>query len=112
MAAMKTMTIRQALAAFGVSAPCLHSWRKGTPTKEALPVLIEDGQRGVLISVTAAKAWAKKHNVTFAQDPDAVIAKEPASLKSGPRPSTKAVAKPKVKIPVPPARKRAAAAAA
>jgi len=103
--ALKTMTIRQALAAFGVSAPCLHSWRKGTPTKDPLPVIIEDGQRGVLISVTAAKAWAKKHGVTFAQDPDAVIAKEPASLKSGPRPAPKA-AKAQVKIPVPPARKR------
>lgn len=85
--ATKAMTIRQALRAFGVSPPCLHSWRRGTPTKQPLPVIVKEGSRNVLIGVTAARQWAKRHGVEFAVDPDVAMTSEQATLKSGPRAS-------------------------
>ena len=65
------MTIKQACAAFGVSSMCLSHWRKGTATKEALPVETEG--RNVFIGVAEAKKWAKAHGVDFAMDPAKAI---------------------------------------
>lgn len=72
--AAKSLTIAQAQIAFGVAHMTLHNWRKGTATKEALPVE-QDGNR-VRIPLVKAKAWAKKNGVEFVVDPETLLAKD------------------------------------
>ena len=59
--AQQVVTIRQVVSAAGVSTTTLDNWRRGTPTKTALPT-IKHGHF-VYVPVAGLKAWAKAHSV-------------------------------------------------
>lgn len=77
------LSINDLARGFKVSTVSLHLWRKGTPTKEALPhdVVNVGGQRRVVFSIAATKAWAKKHGLEF----DLAAAKAGEESKAGPK---------------------------
>ena len=85
--ATKSLTIAQAQVAFGVAHMTLHNWRKGTATKDALPV--EQSGNRVRIPLVKAKAWAKKHGVEFAVDPETLISEADKPEPKPARPRTK-----------------------
>lgn len=81
MATAKSLTIKQALVAFGVAHMTLHNWRKGSPTKEPLPFEVDNPEAvkpRVSFKLSTTKAWARKHKIEFAFDPElAAEGKEP-----------------------------------
>lgn len=81
---MSKLTIIQAARAFGVSAQTLWLWRGGTPTKAATPHEVEQVGKvnRITYPVGKLKAWAKRHGIPFAVDPDEVL-RQPAA-RSGP----------------------------
>jgi hypothetical protein len=90
-----SISIKTACVAFGVTAMCLHHWRKGSATRPALPVLRTEG-RSVQISIAAAEKWAKTNKVEIVV-PFAAAAEMVAG---GREPSAKAAAKKAAPKPV------------
>lgn len=68
MAKQQALRTNDLISAFGVTGLTLLSWRKGTPTKEKLPVDVQTtpgGRNTVSYNEAKVRAWAKKHNLEF-----------------------------------------------
>lgn len=107
MATAATLTVKQAIAGFGVSDMTLYAWRKGIPSRDPLPHVVEG--RKVIMKLSEVKAWAKKYGLTFNESATAVST-EP--VKTGPKATALAKAKAaavveKAKRATPPAKKAA-----
>jgi len=86
--AITTKAIQQA---FAVSHMTVHAWRKGTPSKDPLPV-IETGTRDVLFKPADVKRWAKAHKIDIV-DAKALDPSNVDHAKPGPKAKAKAVVK-------------------
>lgn len=86
MATAQKLTLKQTAAVFGVTLMCLSTWRKGTPTKDPLPVVQKRGSRFVEVPVSKLKKWAVSNDVSLAREIDDVLAdKALQPIKPGPR---------------------------
>lgn len=88
MTTQKTLTVNDLVQAFGVSSMTLYLWRQGTPTKDPLPYDVVDPNAkrpSIAFRIPKVRAWAKKHGIEFAVDPDnltqAATSKHPTSRK-------------------------------
>lgn len=81
------LSIKQLAQAFNVSTMTLYLWRQGTPTKEALPCVVEGPppRSRVTFKVGPTKAWAKKHGLEFAVDPVTLLSTTEERSKPGPK---------------------------
>lgn len=83
MSIKQSLTTKQLLVLFGVSAMSIHSWSKGTATRDALPsVKNENGTRS--FSLVKVKQWAKRYGITMLVDPETLLGETLA--KPGPKP--------------------------
>lgn len=83
MATKQSLTTKQLLALFGVSAMTINSWGKGTTTRDALPSnKDESGKRTFPLGKT--KQWAKRYDITMLVDPESLM-KDVTSSKPGPK---------------------------
>ena len=82
MATRHTITIKQLMLAFGVSAMTVHSWRKGSVTRDPLPATKTNGY--VAFSVAEIKKWAKTYGVAIMVDPASLVGI--VFTKPGPKP--------------------------
>ena len=75
------VTINELARAFGVSTMTLYLWRRGTPTKDAMPHHTEQvgGSNRVTFRRGEVRAWARKHGLALDFD-----RKEPARPAPGP----------------------------
>lgn len=91
MSIKQSLTTKQLLVLFGVSAMSIHSWSKGTATRDALPsVKNANGTRS--FPLTKVKQWAKRYGITMLVNPEGLLTDE--AVKPGPKPK-KAAEKPR-----------------
>lgn len=85
------LSIKQLQVAFGISHMTAYQWRQGTTTKDPLPVAPLTKAEAAMprppitFAVKSVRAWAKKHGVEFAVDPDKLLAQGSSPAKSGPK---------------------------
>ncbi len=81
----RKLTTRDLEVVFGVTTMTVHNWRKGSATKEPLPVIKEDLEKGqVRFAPKITASWAKKNGVTMVSPIDQA---EPGLFtKPGPKP--------------------------
>lgn len=68
MAKLQALRTADLIQGFGVTNLTLLTWRKGTPTKEPLPVQVDStagGRNTVSYNEAKVRAWAKKHGLEF-----------------------------------------------
>jgi len=83
MTTSKTLSTKALMQAFAVSHMTINSWRKGSPSKEPLPVVATD-DRSVLFKPAEVKRWAKAHKIEIF-DADALIPGAVEAVKPGPK---------------------------
>lgn len=71
----KTLTMKNLVTLFGVTAMTVYSWRRGTATKEAMPETL---------TPAAVKRWAKRHEVAMTCEASTLLGT--GVLKRGPKP--------------------------
>ncbi len=104
-----SITIKDTMQVFGVSHMALFLWRRGTPTKTALPTVKIEGSREVRFAPPVLKRWAREHDVPILVNPASFVGG--ARPKPGPKAkkvAAKKVGKAKPKAVVKAARKRKA----
>jgi hypothetical protein len=89
MTTRNTITTKAVQQAFDVSHMTIHAWRKGSPSKEPLPV-VETDSRAVLFKPAEVKRWAKAHKIDIV---DAAALVPGAEHATKPGPKTKPVVK-------------------